>query len=137
MKKILSTLILMTVLLSACAGANSLDGTKWALVSYGPAENQTSAIPDIFAYIYFNTEGNIEGKVGCNSFSGAYEVSGKTLTTGPLMSTLMGCESPIMEQETAVMMLLNGELPFEIDGENLTITSEDGNSELHLVHTEN
>ena len=137
MKKKFAFLFLMTILLSGCAGDNPLGDTSWELVSYGPADNPTPAEPDIFATISFSADGNLKGNVGCNGFSGPYEVSGNELSTGPLMATLMGCESARMEQESAVLRLLNGRLSFESDGERLTITSEDGHSGLDLIRTEN
>ena len=137
MKKKFAFLFLMTILLSGCAGANPLSDTSWELIAYGPVNNPIPAEPGIFATISFSADSNLKGNVGCNSFSGPYQVSGNDLTTGPLMATLMACESARMEQESAVLMLLNGRLAFESDGESLTITSEDGNSELYLLSTEN
>lgn len=137
MKKNLALLFLMIILLTACAGTNSLSDTTWELVSYGPVNAPISAIPDVSATISFSADGDLNGNVGCNGFSGSYEISGNTLTTGPLMATLMGCESPRMDQESAVLMLLNGTLTFENDGDTLTIFSEDGSLALHLVHAEN
>lgn len=137
MKKKLAFLLLSMILLAACAGTNPLSDTSWALVSYGSVDNPTLAQPDILAYISFSADGNLKGDVGCNGFSGSYEVSGDKLTIGPIMSTLMGCESPRMEQETGVLTLLNGTLVFEINGGDLTIFSDDGISVMHFIHSDN
>ena len=134
MKKNLAFLFLMTILLTACAGANPLADTTWELVSYGSIDSPTPALP---ARISFDAEERVSGSLGCNSFSGSYRVSGDKLEFDSLMTTLMGCEAQRMNQETAVMMLLSGTLSFEIDSDTLTIFSEDGNSALHLIRAEN
>ncbi len=135
MKKNLIILFLATILLTACAGANPLANTTWELVSYGAADSQTPAIPDIAATISFGADGEISGNVGCNGFGGDAKISGNKIVVGSMMATEMYCEES-MEQETTVLMLLAGELPFEIDGDTLTIFSEDGHSVLHLIRTE-
>ena len=138
MKKNLVFLFLMSIFLAACAGTNSasLKDTSWALVSYGAIDNPTPALPDVETTITFNSDGNLNGNVGCNSFFGGYKLSGDALEVGPVGATEMYCENT-MDQEMAVLMFLNGTLPFERDGNTLTIFSEDGRSALHLMHLEN
>jgi len=136
MKKNLAILFLITILLTACAGTNPLSGTTWELVSYGEIDSQIPVLPNVDARISFGADEDISGNVGCNGFGGAAKISGNKIVAGPLMSTEMYCERS-MEQEFAVLMLLNGELAFESDGNTLTIFSEDGNSALHLLRTEN
>jgi heat shock protein HslJ len=140
MKKNFTILFLMTILLSACAGASptvSLNETSWELISYGDIDNPMPALKDIATTITFGAEGNLHGDVGCNNFSGSYEISGNKIITGPMMSTMMACEAPQMDQESAVLMLLSGTLAFEADGDMLTLFSEDGNSTVHLMRAEN
>lgn len=129
MKRKLFWLLLLSLLLSACAGGNSISDTNWALVSYGEADAPTLAVPDAEAIISFDAEGGLSGNVGCNQFSGTYEVSGDKLVIGPLISTRMACADDIlMQQETTVMMLLNDSHTFEVDGDMLTISSADGST---------
>jgi putative lipoprotein len=127
MKTKLFLILFFSVILTACAKTNPLSDTSWELVSYGDIDAPTPALPDTEAIISFDAEGMLSGNVGCNQFSGSYEVSGDTLEAGPLMATLMYCEQS-MDQETAVMMLLNGSHTFEIGGETLKIFTEDGKS---------
>ena len=138
MKKNLAFLFIITTLLTACAGTSSvsLSDTTWELVSYGPIDTPIPALPDIDAIIFFSADGEIGGNVGCNGFGGSVEISGDKIVVGPLMSTMMYCET-IMEQESAIMMLLTGTLNFEMDGDILTIFSEDGISAIHLIQAEN
>ena len=138
MKKNLVFLFLIAILLTACAGEStvSLSDTTWELVSYGLIDNPTPALPDVDAKISFSADGEIGGNVGCNGFGGSVEVLGDKIVVGPIMSTMMYCEA-VMEQESAIMMLLAGTLNFEIDGDMLTIFSEDGNSAVRLTRSAN
>ncbi len=129
MKRKLFWLLLLTLLLSACTGKNPLSDTNWTLVSYGETDAQTAAVPDTEAIISFDAEGILSGNVGCNQFSGTYEVSGDKLVAGPLMATRMACANDaLMQQETTLMMLLSNSNTFEIEGDMLTILSENGNT---------
>ena len=138
MKKNLAFLFLMTILLTACAGTSptlSLSDTTWKLLSYGATDNPTPALADVAATISFNADGNLKGNVGCNRFAGSYKTSENKIELGPLMATAMYCENT-MDQETAVLTLLNGTLTFENDGNTLSIFSEDGSSALKLAQTD-
>ncbi|MCP4141409.1 MAG: META domain-containing protein [Chloroflexi bacterium] len=135
MKKNIAFLFLITIVLTACAGANpspSLSDTTWELVSYGERENPTPALPNIDTTISFNADGNLNGNMGCNSFFGAFKISEDKIEIGPVGSTEMYCEDT-MDQEMAVLSLLNGTLTFENDGNTLTIFSEDGSLTLNLA----
>jgi heat shock protein HslJ len=136
MKKNLTILFLMTILLAACAGTNPLSDTTWELVSYGAIDNQIPALPDVDATISFDADGEVSGNVGCNDFGGSAKIDGDKIVAGPLMATEMYCERG-MEQEMAVLMLLYGDLAFEIDGDTLTIFSEDGSMALYFLRTKN
>lgn len=47
-------------------------------------------------------EGKISGSDGCNRFGGTYTTLGNTLQiSDKMMSTMMACPSPLMEQSTA------------------------------------
>jgi heat shock protein HslJ len=122
------------IILSACAASasNSLIG-DWKLVSYGSPSNPTPAAADVDTSIVFDADGNIGGSVGCNSFGGAYKVGGNTITFESIVSTLMMCVGPVGDQETVTLNVLVGSATFTRDGNNLTITSEDGGSVIVLT----
>ena len=132
MKK-LYLLIVAACVFSACAPASSasLTGT-WQLVSYGSASNPTRADPDIDTAILFDVE-TLSGSVGCNQFNGGYALEEDRVIFGPLTSTEMGCIGAAGEQESAVYRLLAGTATFSLDGDMLTIISEDGASVIVLV----
>src|SRR5689334_5914912 len=78
MKKI--QLIMITTLMfmiAACGSqnSNSIVGT-WELVSYGPASSQTHVSIYTNTMVDFNSDGEVSGNVGCNSFGGDYKVKG-------------------------------------------------------------
>src|SRR5208337_3657978 len=107
MKK--TTLVLVTLLvvsglmLLACTSMGSsagLTGVTWKLVSYGPAANQTPAVPGIQTSLTFGTDGTVNGSLGCNSLGGKYEVQGDSLVFSQMVSTMMACPGPQMTQES-------------------------------------
>lgn len=120
--------------LAACAGSASASVVgDWNLVSYGSPTNPTPAAPNVEATVTFGSDGKLSGNVGCNSFSGDYKVDGSTITFGPIVSTMMACADPIMEQESAVLSMFANSATFKIDGKTLTITSANGDSVVNLV----
>ena len=125
MKKYVFVLLALLIL-SACAGGNSasLEGT-WKLVSYGDPANPISTAPDVDTSIEFK-EGQVNGNVGCNGFGGQYEVDGNNVTFSEVMSTLMFCEGPVGDQETATLNVLRETATFARNGDTLTIISQDG-----------
>lgn len=125
------------VILSACSSgsAASVDITgEWKLISYGDAANPTPAIPKVDSSITFESNGQIRGNVGCNSFGGNYEVNGAKITFNSMMATLMYCEES-SSQEQAVLSVFsdNMKLSIQMNDDTLTITSADGSSVVILA----
>ena len=133
MKKSVIGLLALFVL-AACAGGNSASVTgQWKLVSYGPTASPTPAAADVDTSIEFKSDGTLSGNVGCNGFGGDFKVDGDTLTFGSIVSTMMFCEGPGGDQETAALAVIHESAKFVLDGDSLTITSADGNSVLVLA----
>ena len=114
--KFLSIAFLL-VLLSACgalpAASDSMDGTSWELY----AISKHRPIEDSNITIAFE-DGQVSGSSGCNSYGGEYQISGKNIEFGMLISTLMACDEPIMEQESSFMQMLGDAHRFElVDGQ--------------------
>lgn len=129
MKKIFVLLSVMAIALAACSPAKpaSIAG-EWTLESYGDPANPTPAAPDVETSIIFGDDGQVNGNVGCNGFGGDYKTGDGTITFGALFSTLMFCEGPAGEQETAVFGVFVETATYELNVNTLTITSADGNS---------
>ena len=131
-KLVLIALTLTLLMLTACAGGSSasVEGT-WKLVSYGPANEQTAAMPDVDTTIEFK-DGQVSANVGCNGIGGEYVVDGSNVSFNNMISTMMFCEGQVGEQEMALVGIMSGSTTFELTGTTLTITSTDGLSALVL-----
>jgi len=106
-----------------------LAGATWTLISYGAVDAPMLPIVDIPVTVIFSDQG-MSGTAGCNGFSGSFtydnfEAAG-TLTVGPLVSTLMACEEPLMAQEIAIMTALQAATNYEIVDGQLRITYPEG-----------
>ena len=75
---------------------------------------------------FVRADGSVRGSAGCNSYSGGYEVDQDKLTfPGPMMNTAMACPDPVMEQEMEYLEALQAAENYEIEGNQLLITSGD------------
>ena len=133
MKKLVIGLLVLFVLAACAGGASASINGQWKLVSYGSAASQTPAAPDVETSIEFGSDGKLTGNVGCNGFGGDFKVDGDTITFGSVMSTMMFCEGPVGDQEMGTITVLQASAKFALDGDNLTITSADGNSVIVLA----
>ena len=137
---VISFLVASGLILSACAAngpTDTLAGTFWKLVSYGKAENQTPAAPGIEKSLDFGSDGKVKGNVGCNQFSGNYELKNGKIDFGKLVSTLMACPEPQMTQERMVFQVMAGTASAEIRGNSLTISDASGANSIKLLSVNN
>jgi heat shock protein HslJ len=137
---ILTIVVASALILSACAARvdlAALGGTSWTLVSYGIVDNPTPATAGIHTSLIFSTDGQVSGNLGCNSFSGNYEVKAGKLVFGPLASTLMACPEPQMTQEGTALQVLTGTVRFTVAGSALTIYDISGAIVLTLSRISN
>lgn len=106
------------------SGSGSLLGV-WRLTSYGEGNTLASALPDAEAGLTFNEDGTVTGTSGCNEFGGNYTVEGNQITFSEVVSTLILCDTPIMEQEEAMQQVLSENATYQIEGNTLTLTHND------------
>lgn len=134
MKKLSFILIALFLLLSACSGSGnsfSLEG-EWKLISYGDITNPIAALPDVETLINFNSGGQLNGDVGCNTFSANYQVENDIVIIQSIASTRMFCKD-IGEQESMVLSILSNQtLLFNLNENQLTLTTQDGSSVIVL-----
>ena len=130
MKKYVFVLLALLIV-SGCSSQASVAGT-WKLVSYGDPASPTAAVPDVETSIEFK-EGQVNGNVGCNGFSGTYEIEGDKITFREVVSTLMFCEGPIGDQELGTLAVLQESATYVLEGDTLTLTSADGTSVVVLA----
>ena len=116
------------MILTACASSGSqqggdLTGKVWALTELmGKAPLAGTGIS-----AEFTADGTVAGSAGCNRYSGTYTVSGGNITFSTQMAmTMMMCEQPVMDQESAYMQALGEAKTFAVNGDQLTLTGGDG-----------
>jgi len=124
MKRYLLILMVLGMFLSACVAEEdvSLVG-RWELTAYGPEGSTSPALTENEPGLTFNEDGTLNGSSGCNGFSGEYTLDGDQIHFGPITSTLMLCDSPIMGQEEAFFQVLMDTATYQIEDDTLTLTN--------------
>jgi heat shock protein HslJ len=61
---------------------------------------------------------------GCNAQFGDLEWDGESVKAPTLASTLMACDQPLMDQDTALSTLLSGGVVASLDGDVLTLAAD-------------
>lgn len=103
------------------AGA-SLAGSAWLLETLG---GQPPA-PDTQITLGFEAD-SFAGSDGCNRYRGSYRTDGDTISVGEnIMSTMMACPEPAMQQATAYLAALKQAASFKVEGERLTLLDAAG-----------
>jgi len=120
------------MILAACAspvsqpgGGGDLTGKVWALTELmGKPPGAGTGIS-----AQFSSDGKVSGSAGCNRYSGTYTVSGNSITISSSMATtMMMCEQPVMDQESAYLKALADAKTFEVKGDILTLAAADKTS---------
>jgi heat shock protein HslJ len=98
---------------------------SWQLTSIQPAAHGVQATPAGAAYNITFNGGRLTTRTDCNSCSGAYALSGQTLTAGPALAcTRAACSTMAFEQ--AYTAILSGNSTTVLSGDTLTLASERG-----------
>jgi heat shock protein HslJ len=105
--------------------AKPLVGTAWELQSIVTG-GAVSSVPDGVETptLVLTEDGKAQVFSGCNRGSGGYELDagGSTVEFGPIAQTRMACKDAAAGVEASVMAVLDGSVPFVIDGNQLTLT---------------
>ncbi len=110
----------------APAAGNDLGGVTWQLVAYVDASGaEVAVLPGTEITAEF-AGGQVGGSAGCNRYFASYQVDGDSLTIQPIGSTMMACEPPVMEQESAYLAALANAAAFQIDSGELRIADAGG-----------
>ena len=103
-------------------GTVSLDdlmNTEWVLAELDRGQAVAPEQPITAAF----ADGQVSGSAGCNSYSGSVtSEGGQTLSFGPLVSTMMACPDPIMDQELAYLGALQGAFQWSYHVGQLAVT---------------
>ena len=145
MKKFLSLLLGILVLSVFIAGCTSQTTTPtpvptqspvtqssivgvWDLTSYN---NGNGSIVRVIAgsetTADFQADGKVAGSAGCNQYSAGYTTTASNgLTIGQPITTLMACESNLMQQESQYLSLLQKSTKYTISADQLTLSDTSG-----------
>ncbi len=110
----------------------SLEANLWGLESYVDGAGQlVDALPGSNASAEF-IDGTVNGSTGCNNYFGSYELSGNSLTVGPMGMTEMYCAEPagIMDQESQYLAALGTAVSYQIIDEQLQVMNAAGETVL-------
>jgi heat shock protein HslJ len=102
-----------------------LEGTSWMLESLVSSEAVSSTVAGTAATLVI-ANGEATGNTGCNDFGGPVEVVDGRLVSEGLAATEMACAADVMTQEAHVLEVLGAGPTVAIDGDTLTLTSDDG-----------
>jgi heat shock protein HslJ/LysM repeat protein len=107
--------------------AASLEGTLWKLDSYVDSQGElVNVLLDTEVTAEFQGS-QVTGSAGCNSYFGAYESDGNSLTFGVIGATEMYCApEELMAQEGEYLAALESVTAYQIKGDTLELTSADG-----------
>ena len=100
----------------------SLTTTPWTLESITTGDTVGTVPAGVRASVQFNDDGTLIAHLGCNTGRGDYTASSSSITFGPLATTRMACEPPASDVEDALLVVLQRETQFAIDGSSLTLT---------------
>jgi len=124
-RSLMATIVAGTLLLAAAptfaqspAPAGPLAGTAWGVTAIG-------AVGGTGATLIF-TEDGAGGFAGCNNFNADYTADATALSFGPIMTTMMACEQPVMDFETEYLTALASVASYTTDGKTLTLTDASG-----------
>lgn len=103
----------------------TLNGTKWTLKGFVLVDKITNALAGTTVNLEFKANGKIEGKAGCNDYTGTYTVSGSNITITADAITFINCEQNINTQEASFMSKLKKSKTFKVDGAKLSLNETD------------
>jgi heat shock protein HslJ len=120
-------------LLTACSSSGSgrdLTGGIWLLSEL----NGEPPLPETTLTAEFNEDGQVGGSAGCNSYNTTYVVEGDQLTFGEqIVSTMMACLEPIMEQEKEFQQVLISTASYDIQDDELILFDASGNESARFM----
>lgn len=94
-----------------------MTGVEWALVSLQDAPGSVQDTTGKGLTIQLDPDGSVFGSGGCNRFRGGFTAGdAQQLSIGPLASTLIGCDQPVADLETAYLQALEGVSSYALDG---------------------
>ena len=108
-----------------------LENTLWNLVSFGTDGSETPVIAGPVPITLLLAAGQAAGSGGCNGYAGSYQVDRNSISFNTITSTKRACvDAPVTEQEGRYFQALETAGEYEVNGDQLRITYDDGNGVL-------
>jgi len=105
--------------------------TLWVLTAYGAPNNLTPSEAGVVTNATFAADGTLTGSAGCNQYSAGYTLQQGQINVSLPTSTMMACEVG-MEQEQAILSILENAASYRLGLGALDITTADGSSMLRF-----
>jgi heat shock protein HslJ len=108
-------------------GEYTLEGVTWVL----DKTITGSEITAVFTATTATEDAMVSGSAGCNTYTGPYviltrAVGRNRIEIGPLATTRMACDQPLMEQESLFLAAMEAATEYRIEGFTLTIVYPGG-----------
>lgn len=132
--------MLSMILLGACTNLSErgVTGAGDSMFTDADLLDRTFVIEDVSGHgiidsshitLMFGSDGQVNGKAGCNAFFGGYQRVNAELEFGPLATTRKLCAPALMHQEQAVLAVLADVTHIERDKQGaLIVSTADGRS---------
>ncbi len=79
--------------------------------------------------LHFIEDGRVAGDTGCNRYSGSVEISGTSISFGPMAGTRKACAPALMDQEMKFYQAVAKVVSWEVPGTGLLhLKDADGNT---------
>jgi putative lipoprotein len=115
--------------LTACGGADRLDGTRW-LTEY---IDERGVIDFAQTTLEFVEPGRAAGRGGCNRWSASVEIRGSTIQFGDAITTKMACVEALMDQENRFLAALQASRSFRVKDQKLVLLDAQGKERVSLT----
>jgi heat shock protein HslJ len=110
--------------------ATRLENTPWNLVSFGPQGAEKALVEGSMISLLL-ANGQAGGFGGCNAYGGTYQVEADKISFHEIIRTEKACaDNQVTEQEQQYFQALQSAAGYELDGNTLHITYDDGNGVL-------
>jgi len=111
-----------------------LVGTNWTLESFHTGDAVSSLISGTAITAVFGNDGSVTGSAGCNRYFAPYNLTGTSLSIGPVGSTKMYCGADgVMQQESTFLASLVKAKTFTISGNQLSLADANGTTLLSFA----
>ena len=116
------SILILGILLTACASETKLNNTSWHLTAL--AGQPVLAGSEVTLNL---EDGQLGGSDGCNSYGGSYKSKGSKFTLGTdIVSTMMYCNDEINNQSVAYYAALSQAASLKLDGQTLALLDASG-----------